>query len=117
MWDRAEEARVAHNHEVVGSNPTPATNKVLVVSKYFLIFVKQNKKVMEQEIKVGDFISGQYRYGCIQGIVQKVLKDKVVIKRCNQWFNKYTLTSELVNVTKSRITRVGLNDNETLVTE
>ena len=24
---RAEEARVAHNHQVVGSNPTPATKK------------------------------------------------------------------------------------------
>ena len=79
--------------------------------------MKQNKKVMEQEIKVGDFIRGQYRYGCIQGIVQKVLKDKVVIKRCNQWYNKFTLTSELVNVTKSRISQVGLNNDEVLVSE
>ena len=79
--------------------------------------MEQNKKVMEQEIKVGDFISGQYRYGCISGVVQKVLKDKVVIKRCYQFYSKYTLTSELVNVTKSRISQVGLNDDEILVTE
>ena len=97
--------------------PRVISKKILAVSKYFLIFVKQNEKVMEQEIKVGDFIRGQYRYGCIQGVVQKVLKDKVVIKRCHQFYNEFTLTSELVNVTKSRISQVGLDEDESLISE
>lgn len=41
MRDRAGVARVAHNHKVVGSNPTPATNDLVKfmgkISPYFLI--------------------------------------------------------------------------------
>ena len=69
---------------------------------------------MTSEIKIGDFIKGSYKFGCIQGIVIEVEKSIVVIKKCNQYYNEYTLTEILVNVTKSRITKIGLKENETI---
>ncbi len=66
------------------------------------------------EIKIGDFVKGSYKFGCIFGVVVDVKKSIVIIKKCNQHYNEYTLTEKLVNVTKSRITEVGLNENETL---
>lgn len=69
---------------------------------------------MTNEIKIGDFIKGAYKFGCIQGIVTEVKKSIVVIKRCNPYYNEYTLTETLVNVTKSRITEIGLKENETI---
>lgn len=69
---------------------------------------------MTSEIKIGDFIKGSYKFGCIQGVVTEVKKSIVVIKRCNQYYNEYTVAETLVNVTKSRINQVGLNENETI---
>ncbi len=59
------------------------------------------------QIKVGDFIQGQYRYGCINGKVIKVLKNKVVIQRYSQFRDEYTPTDEEVNVTISRVSAVN----------
>jgi len=70
---------------------------------------------MENLIKVGDFIKGSYKYGCICGVVTEVKKSIVVIKECNMWHNVYTLTDRLCNVTKSRIDIIGLNSEESIV--
>jgi hypothetical protein len=67
---------------------------------------------MENKIKIGDFIKGAYKFGRIHGIVTEVKKNTVVIKMCNQYYNEYTLIEKLVNVTKSRITEIGLKENE-----
>ncbi len=70
---------------------------------------------MTNSIKVGDFIRGSYKYGCICGVVTEVKKSIVVIKKCNMWHNVYTLTNTLCNVTKSRIHIIGLNPEESIV--
>ena len=67
---------------------------------------------MKKEIKIGDFIKGAYKFGCIQGVVIAVKKTIVVIKKCDAYYNEYTVTDFLVNVTKSRITEIGLQENE-----
>jgi hypothetical protein len=59
------------------------------------------------QIKVGDFIQGQYRYGCINGKVIKVLKNKVVIQKYSQFRDEYTPTDQEVNVTISRVSAVN----------
>jgi len=59
------------------------------------------------QIKVGDFIQGQYRYSCISGKVIKVLNNKVVIQRYVPYYNEYTPTSEEVNVSISRVSAVN----------
>lgn len=66
------------------------------------------------DIKIGDFIKGSYKFGCICGVVIDVKKSIVIIKKCNQNYSEYTLTEKLVNITKSRITEVGLKENEKL---
>jgi hypothetical protein len=70
---------------------------------------------MENLIKVGDFIRGSYKCGCICGVVTQVKKSIVVIKKCKQNYNNYTLTDTLYNVTKSRIWKFGLEPNESIV--
>jgi hypothetical protein len=67
---------------------------------------------MTNEIKIGDFIKGEYKFGCICGIVTEIKKSIVVIQQCNPYYNEYTLTTNLVNVTKSRISKIGLNEGE-----
>ena len=62
------------------------------------------------EIKVGDFISAQYANGCVNGIVTKVYKSKVIINQYIGQYNGYTSTEKFVNITKSRIYRVGLDN-------
>jgi hypothetical protein len=44
LWGRAVVARKAHNLEAVGSNPSPATKKDLVVPKNYRIFTKFKTK-------------------------------------------------------------------------
>ncbi len=66
------------------------------------------------EIKVGDFIKGAYKFGCIHGVVTTVKKNIVVVEKHNQWYNEYTPTGEWINVTKGRISQVGLADGETI---
>lgn len=65
-----------------------------------------------QTIQVGDFIKGSYKFGRIHGIVIKLKKSIVVIKQCDAYYNEYTLTNTLVNVTKSRIDKIGLDESE-----
>jgi len=67
---------------------------------------------MTNEIKIGDFIKGSYKFGCICGVVTEIKKSIVVIKQCNPYYNEYTLTTILVNVTKSRISKIGLDEGE-----
>ena len=75
----------------------------------------QTNKNMTNSIKVGDFIRGSYKYGCICGVVAEVKKSIVVIKKCQRHYNVYTLTNTFCNVTKSRIYIIGLNQEESIV--
>jgi len=88
--------------------------KYLVISITRITFAYQIKRTMTNEIKVGDFIKGSYKFGCIAGIVVKLKKSTVVIKKCNQYYNEYTTIESLANVTRSRITQIGLKENETI---
>ena len=74
-----------------------------------------NLELTQNEIKIGDFIRAQYACGCMSGIVIKVNKSKVIIRRYNQNYNKYTPTEFNVNITKSRIYRIGLEENEIII--
>lgn len=65
---------------------------------------------MQNEIKLGDFISAQYANGCISGIVTKINKSKVIIKRYIGQYNGYVATETFFNITKSRIYRIGLDN-------
>lgn len=67
-------------------------------------------QVAQNEIKVGDFISAQYATECVSGIVTKVNKSKVIIKLYICQYNGYTSTEDFLNITKSRIFRVGLDN-------
>jgi hypothetical protein len=67
------------------------------------------------KLKVGDFIKGSYKFGCVCGVVSKIKKSIVVIKICKPYYNEYTLTEHLLNVTKDRIHTVGLNENEKII--
>ncbi|CAB4137425.1 hypothetical protein UFOVP324_35 [uncultured Caudovirales phage] len=71
---------------------------------------------MENVIKIGDFISGSYKYGCVSGVVVDIKKSIVVIRKANgvRVNNVYTLTDNFVNVTKSRIYKIGLEDYESI---
>jgi hypothetical protein len=74
-----------------------------------------NTNLTQNEIKVGDFIRASYACGCMAGIVIKVNKSKVIIKRCDQNYNQYKLTEYNVNITKSRIYIIGLQENEIII--
>ena len=75
----------------------------------------KNTTLSPAEIKIGDFIKGHYKFGCIYGVVTKVNKTKIVIMECRQWYDEYTMTNILVNVTKSRISSIGLSKNEKII--
>ena len=75
----------------------------------------QNSNFTQTEIKVGDFIKAQYANECMSGIVIKVNKSKVIIKRCDENYNEYRLTQFNVNITKSRIYKIGLQENEIII--
>ena len=75
----------------------------------------KTQQLTPTEIKIGDFIKGSYKFGCIYGVVTKVNKTKIVIMECRQWYNEYTMTNILVNVTKSRISSIGLSENEKII--
>ena len=64
------------------------------------------------DIKIGDFIKGSYKFGCICGVVKSVKKSIVIINQCDPNYNEYTLTNRTVNITKSRISQIGLNEGE-----
>jgi hypothetical protein len=65
---------------------------------------------LQNEIKVGDFISAHYANGCVSGIVTKVNKSKVIIKRYIGQYNGYIATENFFNITRSRIYKVGLDN-------
>jgi len=71
---------------------------------------------MENSIKLGDFVAGCYKYGCVCGVVTQIKKSIIVIQKCNGAMinNTYILTDNFVNVTKSRIYRIGLGVGETI---
>lgn len=67
------------------------------------------------EIKRGDFIMGQYAFGCICGVVEEIKSKMVIINKCEQCYNEFTLTDTKVNVTKSRINQIGLDENQRII--
>ena len=66
-------------------------------------------------LNIGDFVVGLYAYQNISGIIVKVNKSVVVIKKYNQNYDEFTSTNELVNLTKKRIFQVGLANNQKLI--
>ena len=67
------------------------------------------------EIKIGDFVQGVYKCGCVCGVVVKIKKSVVIIKQCKPHYNEYTKTNFELNLTKSRIYQIGLNENEKII--
>ena len=67
------------------------------------------------KLKIGDFIKGSYKFGCVCGVVSEIKKSIVVIKICNPYYNEYTLTEHLLNVTINKISTVGLKENEKII--
>lgn len=63
----------------------------------------QFQEVTDQVIKVGDFISCQYKYGVTNGLVEKVLKTTVVITEYNKFYDEYAATDRVITITKKRI--------------
>ncbi len=70
---------------------------------------------MTQEITIGTFVGGKFKYGYVCGMVVSILKNHVVINRYNEYGNEYTQTKVNLNLTKSRISKIGLNENEKLI--
>lgn len=68
-----------------------------------------------ENLKVGDFIKAGFKCGIRYGIVEKIRKDIVVIRNCTPYYHQYTLTNQLVNITKKRIWGIGLNENEIIL--
>ena len=56
-----------------------------------------------QEIKIGDFVQGCYKYGCVSGIVTKIKKNIVVVDEHDQYYNTFTSLNKELNITISRI--------------
>jgi len=42
------------------------------------------------DLKIGDFITGSYKYGCVSGIVKKINKNTVVVNQHSEYYNTYT---------------------------
>jgi len=59
------------------------------------------------DLKIGDLILGQYKYGCCFGIVKKINKNTVIVDQCMQYRNEYTKLNRDLNVTISRIYEVN----------
>ncbi len=85
---------------------------IINTSKYITMEIF---KTTIAEIKIGDFVKGSYKFGCICGVVTEIKKSIVVVNQCNPYYNEYTMTTNLVNVTKSRITKIGLEENEIIM--
>lgn len=60
-----------------------------------------------QEIKIGDFVKGSYKYGCVCGIVKKINKKNVVVSRHREYYNEYTNLNIDLNITIARITEIN----------
>lgn len=63
--------------------------------------------MQSSDIKIGDYIRGQYKYGCIHGIVTEIHKKHVVINVYQEWYNERRQTQIHSNVTISRIREVN----------
>ena len=66
------------------------------------------------DLKVGDFVKGKYKYGCVCGVIESIAKNHVVIKKYQEWYSKYSETNSSLNLTISRIHEVGTLENGTL---
>lgn len=70
---------------------------------------------LTSEVQIGDFIQANFKFGVTCGIVIEIKKSIVVIKVCRQFYNEYTLTDCLTNITKTRILQIGLKQGETII--
>lgn len=82
--------------------------------------MENGTNIKNQEIQIGDFISATYKCYGVDGVVIKVNKSIVVINKtsCVQqrhadgtFTEVFTTTGEFMNITKSRINRIGLLNN------
>ncbi len=58
-------------------------------------------------LKIGDFILGSYKYGCVSGIVKKIKKNVVVIDQYSGYYNTYTAMNTELNVTIGRVYKIN----------
>lgn len=59
------------------------------------------------EVKVGDFVLGAYKCGCVCGRIKSISKKVVVVSKHRPHFDTYTDLNEDLNITKSRIYKVN----------
>ena len=76
---------------------------------------------MTTEIKIGDYVEGKYNFGHISGIVLKINKNVLVLRKCITGYNWKTeittieVTDENINLTKTRIRRIGFEENSIVI--
>jgi hypothetical protein len=73
--------------------------------------------MLNENLKVGDYIKSAYKCFCVSGIITKVNKNTVIVNECKSGFthstqNEITKTNNSINITKSRIYSIGLTDKE-----
>ena len=80
---------------------------MVVPIKVVPLIINSNRNNMKaQDIKIGDFVHGQYKYGNACGLVLEVFKTRVVIQKYHAWYEKFTPTNEKMNLTISRIYQI-----------
>lgn len=67
------------------------------------------------DIAIGDFITGEYKCGTIDGAVCKITKSKIFVHRYAGRGNEYTETGVIVPVTRTRVRRVLSPDEYVLI--
>lgn len=85
----------------IGIDGNHKTNKMKIIDS-----------VNTENLKVGDFVRGAFRYGTKNGIVLKVNKNTVVVNECRQFYDEFFFINQTVNITKKRIWQIGLQGNQ-----
>jgi len=62
-------------------------------------------------IKIGDFVEAQYKFGCVSGMVKKVLKNKVIVSQHTQNHSTFTDLKKDLNITIERIFKINAPGN------
>lgn len=57
-------------------------------------------------MEIGNFIQGQYKFGCIAGSILKINKNTVIIEKCHLHYKQCLKCKVEVSVTKSRISEI-----------
>jgi hypothetical protein len=73
--------------------------------------------MLNEDLKVGDYINAAYKCYAVSGIITKVNKNTVTVIECRTGYThntqyEITKTNNKINITKSRIFSIGLDDKE-----